>query len=330
MKHDHIPSDVGADSASSHSNLESELAQSRRELYTLYAALDNVESGLLILNRDLMGVYSNPALHRAFKVHSPEQIRSGCLSYEEMLTGAQMASAVNLENYIAKRLAWVRSGDPTPMDLQMTNGTVMRCQLAVLPEGGRMLIYSDVTDIVRNAQELERLATTDCMTGLCNRRHFLALADLEWARARRHDRPLVLLVFDIDCFKSINDTFGHQVGDDVIVHLTNLARTSKRAPDILARIGGEEFALLLPEADLIQAQVVGERLRRDIAATPLLAASRPIAATVSIGVASMTATMSEFSQLMSAADKALYEAKRVGRNRVIVNPQHFSAERATA
>jgi diguanylate cyclase (GGDEF)-like protein len=199
----------------------------------------------------------------------------------------------------------------------MADGTVLRCHLAVLPGDGRMLIYSDVTDIVRNAEELERLATTDGMTGIYNRRHFLTLADREWTRARRYGRPISFLMIDIDFFKSINDDFGHQVGDEMIVHLANLARDCKRECDVLARIGGEEFALLLPETDLQQAQVVAERLRSEVAAKSLVVASRSIPATVSIGVATLVAAMSDISDLMKAADQALYDAKHAGRNRVI-------------
>src|SRR5262249_17392999 len=155
-----------------------------------------------------------------------------------------------IDDYVARRLAWVQSGDPTPVDQRLSSGRILRCQCAVLPGGGRMLTYSDVTDIVRHAEEFERLATTDGMTGIYNRRHFLTLADREWDRAQRNARPLALLMIDIDFFKSINDRFGHDVGDQIIVHLVALARDCKRDSDVLARIGGEEFALLLPETDL--------------------------------------------------------------------------------
>lgn len=203
------------------------------------------------------------------------------------------------------------------MDLNMTDGKVYRSHLAVLPGGGRMLIFSDVTDIVHTAKELERLATTDGMTGIYNRRHFLMLADREWQRARRYHRALSFLMIDIDYFKSINDTFGHPTGDQMIVHLTNLARERRRDADVLARIGGDEFALLLPETDLSRAQAMAERLRGEVAASPLTASSRSIPTTVSIGVATATDSMSDFSQLMSAADQALYDAKHAGRNRVM-------------
>ena len=180
-----------------------------------------------------------------------------------------------------------------------------------------MLTYSDVTDIVRHSEELERLATIDGMTGIYNRRHFLALADREWSRSKRYGRPLSFLMIDIDFFKSINDRFGHEIGDRVIVHLTAIARESKRDSDVLARIGGEEFALLLPETDLQQAEQVAERLRREAAAHPLNATSVSVPMTVSIGVAVAEDRMAGIADLMKAADHALYEAKIAGRNRVI-------------
>lgn len=300
-------------------------ARAEDELAMLYSALDNVGSGLLVLNKDLRAVYSNPVLHKMFRANSAEEIRKNRPLYADMLAESARATAVNLEDYVASRLARVTSGDPTPIDLPMTDGTVLRCQLAVLPGGGRMLIYSDVTDIVRNAEEMERLATTDGMTGIYNRRHFMTLADRELHRARRYNRPIAFLMIDIDFFKIINDDFGHQVGDAMIVHLASLARECKRDSDVLARIGGEEFALLLPETDLQQAQGVAERLRCEVGSNPLVAASGTIPATVSIGVAVAAEGVNEVSDLMKAADHALYDAKRAGRNRVICCIPEISA-----
>src|SRR5690606_19230976 len=117
-------------------------------------------------------------------------------------------------------------------------------------------------------------------------------------------------------FKAINDRFGHDIGDQVIVHMTRLVRERKRDTDVLARIGGEEFALLLPDTTLVQANEVADRLRSDIEHSPAGVASRTVAATVSIGVAAATASMREFADLMRAADHALYDAKHAGRNRV--------------
>jgi diguanylate cyclase (GGDEF)-like protein len=296
-------------------DLSRQLEAARDELGMLYAALDNVQSGLLLLDGDLRARYANPALHALFKNASPPAIRETRPRYEELLRGAQNVSETNQDVYVRRRLAWVRSGSADPMDLRMGDGSVIRCHVAKLPGGGRMLIYSDVTDIVRAAEELERLATIDGMTGIYNRRHFLNLADREWSRARRYRRPLSFLMIDIDHFKSINDTFGHHAGDAVIVHLAEMASSCKRDADVLARVGGEEFALLLPETDLQQATLVAERLRMELSQTkPPVADAAP---TVSVGVATATEDMSEVSALMRAADEALYEAKRRGRDRVV-------------
>ncbi len=290
------------------------------ELATVYAALDNIENGVILLDRELRLHYANPASHAMFQ--SPQTFVDGKPLFAEMLenarrSGAYAVSADELKQYVDRRLAWVSSGDQTPVDQHLSSGRVIRCQCAVLPGGGRMLTYSDVTDIVRHAEELERLATTDGMTGIYNRRHFMMLADHEWNRSRRYGRPLSFLMIDIDFFKSINDCFGHEVGDQMIVHLATLARACKRDSDVLARIGGEEFALLLPETDLARAQVVAERLRCDVAENPLIAKSDRISTTISIGVAARSDAMTGIVDLMKAADQALYDAKGGGRNRVV-------------
>lgn len=298
-------------------HVRANLGAARHELETLYAALDNVQCGLLILDANMQARYSNPALHTMFNTFTPGYIRKEKPFYKELLQAAAAAAVVDIEDYVAKRLAWIASGDPVPMDLNMANETVLRCQLAILPDGGRMLIYSNVTDIVRTAREMERLASVDGMTGIYNRRHFLALADREWDRARRYQRPLSLLMIDIDYFKAINDRFGHQIGDQTIVHVAKIAASSKRTCDLLARIGGEEFAILLPETDAGPAQLVAERLRCQIAGCPPPRPAHPI--TVSIGIATADAHMSSISDLMKVADHALYAAKHAGRNKVMCN-----------
>jgi len=298
-------------------DLSRQLDAAKDELETLYAALDNVQSGLLLLDGELRALYGNPALHDLFKNAPPRLIRETRPKYEDLLKGARNISAASQEEYLRQRLAWVRSGGPEPMDLKMGDGAVVRCHVATLPGGGRMLIYSDITDIVRAAEELERLATIDGMTGIYNRRHFLNLADREWSRIRRNDRAMSFLMIDIDNFKSINDTFGHQVGDAVIVHLAELARDCKRDADVLARVGGEEFALLLPETTVPEAVVVAERLRTEMSRTQAPDTPAGVAPTISVGIAAATGDMDDFFVLMQAADEALYEAKRRGRNRVV-------------
>ncbi|MCO5160352.1 MAG: diguanylate cyclase [Mesorhizobium sp.] len=295
-------------------------AAAATELATLYAALDNIENGVILLDRELRAQYANPALHAMF--NSPAEFVHGKPLFAEMLeharrTRAYAVSPDELRKYVSERLAWVVAGDQPPVDQRLSSGRVIRCQCAVLPAGGRMLTYSDITDIVHHAEELERLATTDGMTGIYNRRHFMTLADIEWGRSRRYRRPLSFLMIDIDFFKSINDRFGHETGDQMIVHLTKVATACKRDSDVLARIGGEEFGLLLPETDLAQSLLVAERLRREVAENPLVAETDRISTTISIGAASRDDAMTGISDLMKVADRALYEAKNGGRNRVV-------------
>jgi diguanylate cyclase (GGDEF)-like protein len=178
-----------------------------------------------------------------------------------------------------------------------------------------MLIYANVTERVKHASKLEQMATRDGMTGLNNKRAFLTLAETEWSRFRRYDRPLSLLVLDIDHFKSVNDTYGHDVGDRVIVQVADACR-NKRESDIAARIGGEEFAVLLPETTLEKASAVAERLRNSIAERNLTADGRAIRVTISVGVAEAGEHTRDITDLIKQADLALYEAKRTGRNRV--------------
>jgi diguanylate cyclase (GGDEF)-like protein len=171
-------------------------------------------------------------------------------------------------------------------------------------------------ELVRHAQELERLATTDDLTGLCNRRHFLALAEEERRRCKREQRPLAMLIFDIDLFKSVNDQFGHDTGDAVIRHVGDICRGEMGPSDILARIGGEEFVLLLPETTGEQAAARAEAMRRRLEAAPFEAAGAEVRVTISIGVSEASAETECIADMMKRADEALYQAKHNGRNRV--------------
>lgn len=165
--------------------------------------------------------------------------------------------------------------------------------------------------------ELEFLATRDPMTGALNRRAFFARANIEWARSQRARRPLAAIASDIDFFKKVNDTYGHHVGDLVIKDFARRAGEQLRLPDTLARFGGEEFVILLPETGLAEAKKVAERIRREIEnrRDPELPAY-----TVSLGVAACFASETDrpdLENLLTAADEALYRAKQSGRNRVV-------------
>ena len=167
-------------------------------------------------------------------------------------------------------------------------------------------------------RHLEQLATVDALSGAWNRRHFTHLSGTELQRARRYDRPVSLLLLDIDHFKKINDTFGHAVGDEAIRFLCSTCRQVLRQSDALGRLGGEEFGILLPETEIKAALAFAERLRAQInsACLPLNSQAEPLRFTTSIGVA-VARPDDTFDTLLHRADVALYEAKNTGRNRVV-------------
>ena len=174
---------------------------------------------------------------------------------------------------------------------------------------------------IRNTQLLEdarRRAETDSLTGLYNHRHFFDLAGHEIKRALRYKHHLTAIMFDIDHFKKVNDTFGHGVGDQVLVSISNLCRQLFRSIDIIGRYGGEEFAVLLPETSLSTARDVAERLRRAVSATVITHHGQHISVTISLGIAALRSDSNTISRLMERADTALYHAKREGRNQISI------------
>jgi diguanylate cyclase (GGDEF)-like protein len=167
------------------------------------------------------------------------------------------------------------------------------------------------------ASELNRLATLDALTGIGNRRVFYTRAESELARCRRKGTPLSLLMIDLDRFKSINDALGHAAGDETLRRFAALVHPHLREYDFLARLGGEEFAVLLPDATEEVALGIAERLRELTEAEHLPAPGFPVPTTASIGAAQLLAHERAIDQLMHRADQALYAAKSSGRNRVV-------------
>ena len=165
-------------------------------------------------------------------------------------------------------------------------------------------------------QIASREARTDMLTGLVNRRHFEEAAAAEWRRCRRYGREATLITFDLDHFKRINDEHGHAAGDLVLRQIANACRAEIRDMDIAARIGGEEFALLLPETPAASGGRLAERLRLRIMALSIKTRSGLVQPTASFGIAPLLASTVDWQSVMDMADTALYRAKENGRNRV--------------
>ncbi|TPQ43011.1 GGDEF domain-containing protein [Bradyrhizobium guangdongense] len=289
------------------------------ELKLLRDALENVEDGVLLLDRDLNATFMNRRVRDFWEISEDEAAERP--AYASLVRRTRRMSAPDqgageAAKFPTKRVEEVKAGNHV-RDLQAPDGRRLRTHCTTMHNGGRMLTYVDITDLTQKAQMLETLATTDPLTGLFNRRHFLTCLEAEWSRFQRYSRSVSVLMIDIDHFKSINDRYGHAVGDDAIKAVAAACIEGKRKSDIVGRIGGEEFAILLPETSLSRAKMVADRIRKRVMALQLRSHQVQFGSTISVGVAEASVSMSGIDALMSAADEALYRAKAEGRNRSI-------------
>jgi two-component system cell cycle response regulator len=188
----------------------------------------------------------------------------------------------------------------------------------------RIRVHHRLTHTIRELEEskkaLAELATTDALTQLKNRRLFYTQAEQNLADCRRNERDMSVLVLDIDHFKKVNDTYGHHTGDEVLIRVAKLLSRMVRAVDTVARFGGEEFAVLMPETNKLGAAVLGERIRSVIEKEHIVVDGQTIAVTASLGIATLAAEQVEsIDQLLSIADRRLYLAKNSGRNRICIS-----------
>ncbi len=264
----------------------------------------------------------NPAMARIFGYTDPEEMLDNvkdigqdlflCRSRRQSFLQALRHSGV-LKDYLLE----LRRRDNSTIWVEV-------CTRGIFDAAGRLIemegLVADVTEKRRMLRELENLARRDGLTGLWNRRYFFELGQREILRAARERSPLALVFFDADHFKRINDTYGHEVGDKVLTDIAQLGLRQLREVDIFGRMGGEEFAVLLPETPYAGALLVAERLRGCFASHALQLPQGPVRFTASFGVAMLCRETPCVESLLRRADDALYEAKRCGRNRVCPAP----------
>lgn len=185
------------------------------------------------------------------------------------------------------------------------------------------ILIEDVTDVChyqgqlqKALDELAQLSRIDGLTQVYNRRHWQESLQQEYAKARRHDKKLSLIMLDLDYFKLLNDNYGHQCGDMVLIEVSALISSLLRAEDLFGRYGGEEFAIILPETNLLGAKGLAQRICDSIAKTPLNYNDEVIKVTVSLGVAQLSSEEANYEELITQSDNALYQAKASGRNQV--------------
>lgn len=220
----------------------------------------------------------------------------------------------------------LRNGERVLMDLGSTNGTYVNDRQVQehrlrpgdqLKVGNSIMKYLSGQDIEQAYhEEIYLMTIMDGLTGVANKRHLLEALERELARAKRYGRDLSLLMFDIDHFKKINDSFGHLAGDQILKDLAQLVKGRTRAEETVARYGGEEFAVLVPETGLDGSIVLAEELRRLVEEHPFSFEDEVIPLTISIGVASLAGKQLDIHEYIKLADERLYMAKRAGRNRV--------------
>jgi diguanylate cyclase (GGDEF)-like protein len=222
----------------------------------------------------------------------------------------------NEEAWIRKRLEGHRNPKGS-VEQELLDGRWLRIEERRTRDGGTVGFRIDITELKQREFELERLAATDSLTGAMNRRRFLEAGGKELRRGMRYDVPVSIILFDVDHFKKVNDTYGHLAGDEVLRQLVKVAKETLREHDLLCRYGGEEFAVLLPETDSAAAEVAAMRLRQAVEGSTIRTENGDIRITVSVGGTQLDAHSDSLESALSRADSGLYEAKEGGRNRVV-------------
>ena len=210
--------------------------------------------------------------------------------------GSKIKGVISVQSYLPQQY--------TQEDLEMLE--LLAGQGAIALENSRLF------------GEVQQLAITDPLTLLFNRRRFFELADQEFERSQRYERPLSVIMLDIDHFKRVNDTYGHFIGDQVLQRLAQICTKSIRQIDILARYGGEEFVILTPETEAAEAIVTCERLRHEVNREPFVTTRGPIPISISLGVVDLSTPTKSMEELLDRSDQALYHSKNTGRNRTSV------------
>ncbi len=289
----------------------------RRSMALLEAVIQSSTNGIIVIDSDLSVVLYNRRLgaivdlpERWEYLSDAEKIRTLAQCYQQPETFYVEIEEL-VKNPAEQRLT----------TLVTRQGRILDCFISAYQVGeeksGWLFSYQDVSEQKLAEDKLRHLAITDSLTRVFNRRHFFTLAQAELDRARRFNRDLSIILFDIDHFKTVNDSFGHLVGDQVLETLASYCKSNLRSFDVIGRYGGEEFIILLPETNLKRAAQIAERLRKQALEVHIQTSRGSPAITISLGVAGIQPGQpATLDQLISTADQALYHAKSEGRDQV--------------
>lgn len=288
----------------------------RRSIVLTEATMNSTLNGIVVVDREFNIILANEPLQTIFSLPDHWTEQAGIWSMD--LLGQQISDP----NLFYSRFDELEKSPNQKQTIQfeLTNGRAIEWTITPYQvdgvETGWLFSFRDITEYKKATDALREMANSDSLTGIANRGHFFQLAQQELTRSKRHRRPLALVLMDIDHFKLVNDSWGHQCGDQVLQTLAQTCRSQIRSFDTVGRYGGEEFIFLLPETDLTEAGRIAERLRLAIQSSSVERPHGAIKITVSMGVAGYIpdSTKLSFDELINAADRALYIAKDHGRN----------------
>jgi len=295
--------------------LEKALRKSETQLSTI---LDNIKAHVYIKDMNFVYSYVNADMCDYLKKSKEDVIGKS----DTEIFGAETSKTFHQSDQqvfdYVESCSCIEMSNPTP---EAEDNYFWSVKVPLINDLGNpyaiLGISTDVTEQKRLEKELREMASTDVLTGIHNRRHFLEMCDVEIQRAQRYDHDLSMIMLDIDWFKDINDTYGHAVGDEAIKLMTVLCQQMLRTTDVLGRIGGEEFAILLPETELEAALLIAERIRKNAEEFTFDTGTSDIGRfTASFGITALHAGDEVPDDLLKRCDIALYEAKASGRNRV--------------
>jgi PAS domain S-box/diguanylate cyclase (GGDEF) domain len=291
--------------------------------------IENSGNGIAVLDADDRFIFFNQTFISLFGFEDHAVLNH---TYDELLiwmhskgVGANTHSS-SVDEWLEFVLRQHRSIAFRHFEVDLIDGRWLLVTEQVNVGGEVVLVCNDITNSKRtehalqNAhKELEKLALTDELTGLSNRRHFMQQLGNEHQRALRYTHPASLAILDLDHFKKVNDQFGHAAGDDVLRHFSGVLRQSLRKQDSIGRLGGEEFALLLPETTQEEAVVLLQRIRKTLSSVPLQEITAGFLYTFSAGLTELKLNSPlNCKDWMHVTDQALYQAKRAGRDQVCI------------
>ena len=279
-------------------------------------ALSRTPADIAINRQPMLVVLHGPLLGKTFTIEQPV-LTIGRSSQCDIQIEDDNVSRKHAEINFRDGLVWLT-------DLQSTNGSYVnskRVSEIPLNDGdliliGRVLFKFIHSSLVENRfiGQMYSLATTDFLTGIANRQQIINLLEQEFNRARRYDRPLSVLVYDIDRFKEINDTYGHLAGDQMLIESSRIVKDHLRVEDHYGRLGGDEFLVICPETPAENALALGKRIQVVLSKTDFLVKDKIVFFTISVGAATLSPKVSSPDEFSLLADQALYRAKNAGRN----------------